>query len=103
MSRSSCRPPFPPDDGKSRELRSLVSVGPATIRDLHVLGITTIDELAKRDAKQLYEELCAVTGARHDPCCEDVFRAAIAQARDPDLPAEQRRWWYWSRKRKSGS
>jgi len=33
----------------------------------------------------------------------DVFRAAVAQARDPRLPAEQCQWWYWSRKRKAGA
>ena len=33
----------------------------------------------------------------------DVFRAAVAQARNPRLPAEQCQWWYWSRKRKHSS
>jgi hypothetical protein len=32
----------------------------------------------------------------------DVFRAAVAQARNPQLPAEQCQWWYWSRLRKRG-
>jgi hypothetical protein len=31
----------------------------------------------------------------------DVFACAIAQARDPDLPAAQCHWWYWSRRRKA--
>jgi hypothetical protein len=30
-----------------------------------------------------------------------VFRAAVAQAKDPNLPSEQRLWWQWSRKRKA--
>jgi hypothetical protein len=30
----------------------------------------------------------------------DVFRAAVAQAKDPRLPADQCQWWYWSRSRK---
>jgi hypothetical protein len=30
----------------------------------------------------------------------DVFRAAVAQAKDPQLPADQCQWWYWSRNRK---
>ncbi|HKQ71302.1 MAG TPA: helix-hairpin-helix domain-containing protein [Polyangiaceae bacterium] len=83
-----------------RRLRDLTSVGPATLSDLQVLGITTVAELARCDARELYERLCTESGARHDPCCEDVFAAAIAQARDPDLPAAQRQWWYWSRQRK---
>jgi hypothetical protein len=36
-----------------------------------------------------------------DICCLDVFRAAVAQARNPHLPVEQCQWWYWSRKRKA--
>jgi len=76
-------------------------VGPATVRDLALLDIHTVDELARHEAAQLYRRLCVVTGVRHDPCCEDVFASAIAQARDPHLPAAQRRWWYWSRVRKA--
>jgi hypothetical protein len=30
-----------------------------------------------------------------------VFVAAVAQAKDPHLPVEQRQWWYWSRLRKT--
>jgi len=26
----------------------------------------------------------------------------VAQAKDPDLPIEQRQWWYWSKLRKVG-
>jgi len=29
-----------------------------------------------------------------------VFVAAVAQAKDPALPIEQRQWWYWSKIRK---
>lgn len=85
----------------SRTLADLVSVGPATLKDLRLLGITSVSGLASADPRALYERLCVLSGQRQDPCCEDVFRAAVAQARDPDLPAEQRRWWYWSRVRKA--
>lgn len=68
-----------------------------------MLGIHTVSELARQEPRALYERLCAVTGHRHDPCCEDVFSAAVAQARDPDLPAEQADWWWWSRRRNRGS
>jgi hypothetical protein len=96
LARLSEGPPEPVE----RELSHLTSVGPATIEDLHLLGIETVAQLAECDARALYAELCEVTGARHDPCCEDVFAAAIAQALDPDLPQEQRQWWYWTRLRK---
>jgi hypothetical protein len=31
----------------------------------------------------------------------DVFVAAVAQAKNPELPIEQRQWWYWSKLRKN--
>jgi hypothetical protein len=49
----------------------------------------------------MYKRLCGMTGQHQDICVLDVFRAAVAQARDPNLPAEQCVWWYWSRKRKA--
>lgn len=83
-----------------RRLEDLRSVGPATIADLNLLGIRTVGTLAKQNAGSLYRRLCEKTGQRHDSCCEDVFAAAIAQAKNPLLPPDQREWWYWSRRRK---
>jgi hypothetical protein len=37
------------------------------------------------------------TSQAQDVCCLDVFRAAVAQAKNPNLPIEQRLWWQWSR------
>jgi len=88
---------------KERSLRDLVSVGPAMIRDFEILGIHGVDQLATQDARYLYEKLCSLTGKRQDICCLDVFTAAIAQARNPWLPREQCKWWYWSRMRKAAS
>ena len=90
-----------PQPNPARRLIDLRSVGPATIKDLALLGITQVDELIAHEPGALYAQLCAMTGVRHDPCCEDVFAAAIAQARDPDLPMEQREWAWWSRVRKA--
>jgi nucleotidyltransferase/DNA polymerase involved in DNA repair len=87
---------------EKRKLADLYSVGPATLRDLKRLGITSVEQLAHHEAADLYERLCRIEGRRIDPCCQDVFSAAVAQARDPDLPAELHRWWAWSRKRKAG-
>ena len=86
----------------ARHLRDLRSVGPATVGDLARLGVTTVEALAACEPQALYDRLCAVSGVRHDPCVRDVFAAAVAQARDPDLPAEQRNWWWWSRRRAAG-
>lgn len=83
-----------------RQLSDLISVGPSIRRDLERLGVHTVAQLARRKPERLYGELCRRTGRRPDPCVLDVFSAAVAQARDPELPIEQCVWWYWSRKRK---
>ncbi len=85
---------------KPRRLIDLISVGPATVKDFEVLGITSVEQLVDADPQQLYERLCEVTGLRHDICCLDVFRTAVKQAEDPKLPREQCNWWYWSSQRK---
>lgn len=87
---------------KIRQLKDLGSVGPATIKDLHLLGITTVKQLAECDAHELYEQLCQCTGIQMNICCLDVFVCAIEQAKNPDLPAEQKNWYYWSTIRKKG-
>lgn len=80
---------------ETRELRDLVSIGPAMLRDLAMIGVRSVAQLARAKPETLYEKLCDVTGQRHDICCLDVFSAAVAQARNPKLPEEQRQWWYW--------
>lgn len=85
-----------------RELADFRSVGPATLADFRLLGITSAEQLQRADADRLFAKLCRTTGKAYDPCVRDVFAAAIAQAKDPHLPEEQRDWWYWSRLRKQG-
>ena len=86
---------------EDRQLSDLVSIGPAMLRDFELLGVRTVAQLARRNPEKMYEKLCQVTGQARDICCLDVFRAAVAQAKDPNLPSEQGLWWQWSRKRKA--
>ena len=83
-----------------RRLTDLRGVGRSIAADLRALGISTVPQLAASDGVRLYEKLCALSGKRQDPCVQDTFVCAVAQARDPELPAEQTNWWYWSRVRK---
>jgi len=83
-----------------RRLEDLISIGPAMLRDFETLGIRSVAQLARQSPQRMYTRLNRVSGQRQDPCVLDVFRAAVAQARNPRLPAEQCQWWYWSRKRK---
>jgi len=85
-----------------RQLADLFSVGRAMLRDFDMLGIRSVAQLAKQDPARMYSKLERLTGQRQDPCVLDTFRAAVAQARNPRLPAEQCQWWYWSRVRKAG-
>lgn len=84
-----------------RRLRDLAGIGKSLEGDLHRLGVHSVNELAEREGDELYRSLCEATGTRQDPCVLDTFRCAVAQARDPRLPPEQRDWWWWSRERKA--
>jgi nucleotidyltransferase/DNA polymerase involved in DNA repair len=74
----------------------LRNIGKAIKADLNMLGITTVGELATRDADALYLELAVKTGTRHDPCVHDTFAAAIHQART----GEALDWWAFTPARK---
>lgn len=89
-----------PDLAEIRKLNHLVSVGDATLSDFDLLGIESVAQLAKSDPKKLYQKLCRLKGVTLDPCCEDIFRAAVEQAKNPKLSREKSNWWYWSRLRK---
>jgi len=79
------------------ELRLLMNVGPATERDLALLGITTVAQLATAHPDQLYERLQMLTGKRQDPCVWDVFAAIIHEANT----GEKTPWWHWTPVRKA--
>ena len=49
----------------------------------------------------LDRQLEHVTGTKQDPCVLDTFRAAVAQALDPNLAPEKCVWWYYSRQRRT--
>jgi hypothetical protein len=89
--------------GNPRQLEDLISVGPSIRGSFESMGIHTVTQLRRANPKRLYDRLCRMTGTRQDPCVLDVFTAAVAQAKNPRLPAEQCQWWYWSRKRKESA
>jgi nucleotidyltransferase/DNA polymerase involved in DNA repair len=78
------------------DLLALMNVGPATLKDLHRLGIERIDQLKGQNPEELYQRLQQITGVKHDPCVWDVFATIIHEAET----GEKRPWWYWSRIRK---
>ena len=87
---------------EERRLQDLVSIGPAMLRDLELLRIRSVAQLARQNPRRMYRNLNRQKGEPQDICCLDVFTAAVAQAKNPHLPVERCQWWYWSRKRKAG-
>jgi nucleotidyltransferase/DNA polymerase involved in DNA repair len=88
---------------RTRELGDLISVGPAMVRDFELLGIRTVAQLARQDPERMYAKLGRVARQHQDICVLDVFRAAVAQARNPRLAVDKCQWWWWSEKRKKRS
>ena len=88
---------------EARQLKDLVSIGPAMLKDFRLLGIQTVAQLRRRNPERMYQRLCSLKGEQLDPCCFDVFVAAVEQAKDPNLPIEKCQWWYWSKVRRKRS
>ena len=78
------------------DLLALANVGPAVARYLERVGITQTRQLAGRDAIEIYEEMCAASGRRLDPCLLDTVMSAVEQA--DGGPA--RPWWDYTAERK---
>jgi len=64
-------------------LEGIPNVGPAVAADLRQLGIKSPCELPGRDPYALYDELCRITGQRHDPCLLDTIIAAVRFMEEP--------------------
>jgi hypothetical protein len=79
-----------------KKLNEIPNVGPATTRDFALLNIFIPSDLVGKDPYKMYEELCQVTGTKHDPCVIDVFISAVKymQGEPP------RKWWYYTPERK---
>ena len=59
-------------------------------------GITSPAELPGRDPYAMYDDLCRITGQRHDPCLLDTFIAAVRfMEGGPKKP-----WWKYTAERK---
>lgn len=79
-----------------KDLEDLPNVGPATARDLRLLGITRPEQLVGRDPLALYNALCRKTGMRQDPCVLDVMLSVVRFMEG--APAKP--WWAYTGERK---
>jgi hypothetical protein len=81
------------------ELSQLRNIGKAMRQDFDLLGIKSVNQLAKCDADKLYAKIQTLTDTRHDPCVWDTYAAAIHQAQTGEaLP-----WWEFTKVRKARS
>jgi hypothetical protein len=79
------------------ELEQLPNIGPALAADLRLIGIKRPRDLRGKDAFVLYQNLCAATGQRQDPCVLDTFMAVTDFMRGaPAAP-----WWTYTAQRKA--
>lgn len=75
---------------------NLHSIGVNSARDIIRLKIYTMDKLKISDPYKMYKRLNKLTQTTVDPCVEDVFRCAVAQAKYGNrLPKKYTRWWSW--------
>src|SRR3954447_15459828 len=77
-------------------LEDIPNVGVSVAGDLRQLGITSPGELPGRNPYAMYDDLCRITGQRHDPCLLDTFIAAVRYMEGgPKTP-----WWVFTAERK---
>ena len=84
------------DRNRLLTLTDLPNIGAAMAEDFRVLGIDEPGQLADKNPFQLFEQLCAITASRHDPCVLDVF-ISVTRFMNGDEP---RPWWAYTEERK---
>lgn len=77
-------------------LEDIPNIGPAVAADLRQLRITTPADLPGRDPYAMYDDLCRITGQRHDPCLLDTFISAVRYMEG----APKKPWWKYTAERK---
>src|SRR2546423_2202755 len=77
-------------------LEDIPNIGSAIAADLRQLGITSPVELLGRDPYTMYDDLCRITGQRHDPCLLDTFISAVRFMEG----APKKPWWKYTPERK---
>lgn len=77
-------------------MEDIPNIGPTIVADLRRLGVAAPAELPGRDPYALYDDLCRITGQRHDPCLLDTLIAAVRfMEGSPKKP-----WWKYTTERK---
>ena len=80
----------------TKKLTDLPNIGKSLAQDLKLIGIDTPLKLKGEDPYKLYQNLCKVTGTKHDPCVLDTFMSII----DFINGGEPKVWWSYTAERK---
>jgi hypothetical protein len=80
---------------QTHELQAIPGVGPSVARDLRLLGIHRVADLAGRDPERLYRELEDRVGHHVDRCVLYVFRSSVYFAGEAGPEPELTLWWNW--------
>ena len=94
---ASIKSPKAANAAECQALEQLPNIGPSLAEDLRSIGITRPADLRGKDAVALYQQLCAATGQRQDPCVLDTFMAATDFMRG----AQAAPWWHYTAQRKA--
>src|SRR5262249_643653 len=86
----------PPSREEIARLEDIPNVSPVIAADTRRRGIRTPSEWPGRDPYAMYDDLCRITGQRHDPCLLDTFIAVVRYMEGgPKKP-----WWKYTAERK---
>jgi len=80
------------------QLEQIPGVGKTIARDMHNIGINSIDDLNGLQAQQLYDRLCDFKASPVDRCMLYIFRCAIYYASNTDHDPELLKWENWKDK-----
>ena len=79
-------------------------MNPKKVKRSHLTKLTDLPNIGKaaeadliRDAYQMYDDLCRITGQKHDPCVIDVFLSIV----DFINGGEPQDWWKFTAQRKA--
>lgn len=80
---------------KTEMLEKIPGVEPECAVKLRELGFTSVSELKKKDAEEMYYKLCIDNGSPLEKSLLYQFRCAIYYATVKTADPKKLHWWYW--------
>lgn len=80
---------------KTEILEKIPGIEPECVEYLKELGYTSVSQLKKKDAEEMYFKLCIDRGAPVEKSLLYQFRCAIYYATVKQADPKKLHWWYW--------